>query len=94
MFSRWCLLACKSILSTPRCRKMPCTLMKYKMRPLLLEEKKTLLASFSVLYKFVLAIVERIVLTPKSSQEGLDSQWEGCQSSKHKENSGSATARE
>jgi hypothetical protein len=30
---------------------------------------------------------------PKSSQEGLDSQWEGCQSSKHKENSGSAAAR-
>jgi hypothetical protein len=33
MFSRWCLLACKSILSTPRCRKTPCVLMKYKMRP-------------------------------------------------------------
>jgi hypothetical protein len=44
--------------------------------------------------KVFAAIVERIVLMPKSSQEGLDSQWEGCQSSKHKENSGSAAARE
>jgi hypothetical protein len=44
--------------------------------------------------KVFAAIVERIVLTPKSSQEGLDSQWEGWQSSKHKENSGSAAARE
>jgi hypothetical protein len=34
------------------------------------------------------------LLTPKSSQEGLDSQWEGWQSSKHRENSGSAAARE
>jgi hypothetical protein len=30
-FSRWCLSACKSILSTPRCRKTPCTLRMYKM---------------------------------------------------------------
>jgi hypothetical protein len=44
--------------------------------------------------KVFAAIGERIVLTPKSSQEGLDSQWEGWQSSKHKENSGSAAARE
>ena len=27
--------------------------------------------------KFFAAIVEKIVLTSKSSQEGLDSQWEG-----------------
>jgi hypothetical protein len=40
------------------------------------------------------AIGEMIVLTPKSSKEGLDSQWEGWQSSKHRENSGSAAARE
>jgi hypothetical protein len=39
-------------------------------------------------------IVERIVLTPKSSQERLDSQWEVCQSSKHKEKSGSAASRQ
>ena len=32
VFSRWCLLTCKSILSTSRCRKTPCILMKYKMR--------------------------------------------------------------
>jgi hypothetical protein len=44
--------------------------------------------------KVFAAIGERIVLTLKSSQEGLDSQWEGWQSSKHKENSGSAVARE
>jgi hypothetical protein len=44
--------------------------------------------------KVFAAIGEQIVLTPKSSQEGLDSQWEGWQSSKHKENSGSAAARE
>jgi hypothetical protein len=44
--------------------------------------------------KFFVAIVERIVLMPKSSQGGLDSQWEGWQSSKHKENSGLAAARE
>jgi hypothetical protein len=44
--------------------------------------------------KVFAAIGERIVLTPKSSQERLDSQWEGWKSSKHKENSGSATARE
>ena len=31
MFSRWCLLACKLILSTPRCRKTPRALMKHKM---------------------------------------------------------------
>jgi hypothetical protein len=40
------------------------------------------------------AIGELIVLTSKSSQEGLDSQWEGWQCSKHKENSGSVVARE
>jgi hypothetical protein len=28
-------------------------------------------------------IGELILLTPKSSKEGLDSQWEGWQSSKH-----------
>jgi hypothetical protein len=44
--------------------------------------------------KVFAAIGELIVLTLKSSQEGLDSQWEGWQSSKHKENSGSAAARE
>jgi hypothetical protein len=33
--------------------------------------------------KVFAAIGELIVLTPKSSQEGLDSQWEGWQSSKH-----------
>jgi hypothetical protein len=44
--------------------------------------------------KVFAAIGERIVLTPKISQEGLDSQWEGWQSSKHKENNGSATTRE
>ena len=77
-----------------------------------LEEKKTLLASFSVLYKICFqdwwfswfvtrccrkvfaSIVERIVLTPKSSQEGLDSHWEGWHFSKNKENIGSTTARE
>jgi hypothetical protein len=40
------------------------------------------------------AIGERILLTSKSSQEGLDSQWEGWQSSKHRENSGSTAARD
>ena len=40
------------------------------------------------------AIGEMILLTPKSSKEGLDSQWEGWQSSKHRESSGSAVARE
>jgi hypothetical protein len=40
------------------------------------------------------AIRELIMLTSKSSQEGLDSQWEGWQSSKHRESSGSAAARE
>jgi hypothetical protein len=40
------------------------------------------------------AIGELILLMPKSSKEGLDSQWEGWQFSKHKENSGSAAARE
>jgi hypothetical protein len=44
--------------------------------------------------KFFAAIGEQIVLTSKSSQEGLDSQWEGWQSSKHIENSGSTAARE
>jgi hypothetical protein len=44
--------------------------------------------------KVFAAIVERIVLTPKSLQEGLDSQWEGWQSSKHNENGGSAATRE
>jgi hypothetical protein len=44
--------------------------------------------------KVFAAIGELIVLTSKSSKEGLDSQWEGWQSSKHKENSGSAAARE
>ena len=34
------------------------------------------------------------LLTSKSLKEGLDSQWEGWQFSKHRENSGSATARE
>jgi hypothetical protein len=34
------------------------------------------------------------VLMSKSSQEGLDSQWEGWKSSKHKENSGSAATKE
>jgi hypothetical protein len=43
--------------------------------------------------KVIVAIGERIVLKPKSSQEGIDSHWEGWQSSKHKENNGSATAR-
>ena len=76
-----------------------------------LEEQKTLLASFSVLYNLFsrlmvflacdkmsqevfAAIGELILLTPKSSKEGLDSQWEGWQSSKHRESSGSAAARE
>jgi hypothetical protein len=40
------------------------------------------------------AIGELILLTPKSSKEELDSQWEGWQSSKHKESSGSAATRE
>jgi hypothetical protein len=40
------------------------------------------------------AIGELILLTPKSSKEGLDSQWEGWQSSKHRGSSGSAAARE
>jgi hypothetical protein len=40
--------------------------------------------------KVFAAIGERIVLTSKSSQEGLDSQWEVWHSSNHKENSGSA----
>ena len=40
------------------------------------------------------AIGELIVLMPKSSKEGLDSQWEGWHSSKNRENSGSAAARE
>jgi hypothetical protein len=44
--------------------------------------------------KVFAAIGELIMLTPKSSQEGLDSQWEGWQSSKCRENSGSAVARE
>jgi hypothetical protein len=44
--------------------------------------------------KVFAAIGELILLTSKSSQEGLDSQWEGWQSSKHRENSGSAIARE
>jgi hypothetical protein len=44
--------------------------------------------------KVFAAIREWIVLMLKSSQEGLDSQWEGWQSSKHKENNGSTTARE
>jgi hypothetical protein len=43
--------------------------------------------------KVFAAIGEHIVLMSKSSQEGLDSQWEGWQSSKHKENRGSAAAR-
>jgi hypothetical protein len=38
--------------------------------------------------------LESRLLTSKSSQEGLDSQWEGWHSSKHRENSGSAAARE
>jgi hypothetical protein len=42
----------------------------------------------------VLQPLESGLLTSKSSQEGLDSQWEGWQSSKHRENSGSAAARE
>jgi hypothetical protein len=44
--------------------------------------------------KVFAAIVEWIVLMPKSSQEELDSQWEGWQSSKHKESNGSTTAKE
>jgi hypothetical protein len=40
------------------------------------------------------AIGELILLTSKSLKEGIDSQWEGWQSSKHRENSGSAAARE
>jgi hypothetical protein len=44
--------------------------------------------------KVFAAIGERIVLTSKSSQEGLDSQWEGWQYSKNKEKSGSAAVRE
>jgi hypothetical protein len=44
--------------------------------------------------KIFAAIGELIVLMSKSLQDGLDSQWEGWQSSKHKENSGSAAARE
>jgi hypothetical protein len=35
-----------------------------------------------------------MLLTLKSSKEGLDSQWEGWQSSKHRESSGSTAARE
>jgi hypothetical protein len=35
-----------------------------------------------------------MLLTSKSSIEELDSQWEGWQSSKHRESSGSAAARE
>jgi hypothetical protein len=42
--------------------------------------------------KVFAAIGEMIVLTSMSSQEGIDSQWKGWQSSKHKENSGSAAA--
>jgi hypothetical protein len=38
--------------------------------------------------------LESGLLTLKSPQEGLDSQWEGWQSSKCRENSGSAIARE
>ena len=37
---------------------------------------------------FFAAIGEMILLTPKSSKEGLDSQWEGWQSSKHRESNG------
>jgi hypothetical protein len=40
------------------------------------------------------AIGELILLMPKSSKEGLDSQWEGWHSSKHRKSSGSAVARE
>jgi hypothetical protein len=40
------------------------------------------------------AIGELIMLTPKSSKEEIDSQWEGWQSSKHKESSGSVATRE
>jgi hypothetical protein len=40
------------------------------------------------------SIGELILLTPKSSKEGLDFQWEGWQYSKHRESSGSVVARE
>jgi hypothetical protein len=75
-----------------------------------LKSKKTLLSLFSVLYNSFsrlmvflacdkmsqenfAAIGERIV-DAKEFKEGLDSQWEGWQSSKRRENSGSAAARE
>jgi hypothetical protein len=42
----------------------------------------------------ILQPLESRLLMSKSSQEGLDSQWEGWQSFKHSENSRSAAARE
>ena len=109
-FSRWCLLTWKLILSTPWCRKTPCTLMRYKMRQFFWRAKDFVGIIFQS-YEFVFKIdgflglwqdvagkflqpLESGLLTSKSSQGGLDSQWEGWQSSKQRENSGSAAARE
>jgi hypothetical protein len=84
--------------------------MKHKMRQLLEEQKRlcchyfqSCVNLFSRLMVFLacdkmsqenLQPLESGLLMPKSSQEGLDSQWEGWQSSKSRENSGSAAARE
>jgi hypothetical protein len=52
------------------------------------------LACDKMLQEVFAAIRELIMLTPKSLKEGLHSQWEGWQSSKHRESSGSAGAKE
>jgi hypothetical protein len=48
VFSRLCWMSCKSILSTLKCRKTPCALMKHKMRQLLEEKKDFAVIIFSL----------------------------------------------
>jgi hypothetical protein len=73
MFSRWCLLACKLILSTSRCRKTPCALMKYRCDSLF-EEKRFCWHHFSVLYNLFSRLMV-FLACDKMSQESFCSHW-------------------
>ena len=56
MFSWWCLLTCKLILSTPRYKKTPCALMKYNMRQFAWRAKRLCWHHFQSCIKFVFKI--------------------------------------
>jgi hypothetical protein len=93
-----------------RWRKTLCALMKHKMRQLLEEQKDSAVLIFQSCiihfqdwcFSWLVTRCRRKIFShwradcwrQRSSHEGLDSQWEGWQSSKCRENSGSAAARE